>query len=224
MAKLILMRHGESEWNKLNQFTGWVDISLSPKGVEEALEGGRKIQDIPIDVIFMSSLIRSHLTAMLAMSVHSEGKVPLVIHDGDGKLEEWAKIYSEEAKSTCVPVYRAWELNERYYGELQGLNKAKMKEKYGEEQVQIWRRSYATPPPNGESLKMTAERTIPFFEETIVPFLEAGKNVFVSAHGNSLRSIIMDLDGLSEDEVVRLEIPTGDPIIYGYENGKYTKE
>lgn len=224
MSKLILMRHGESEWNKLNQFTGWVDIPLSPKGIEQALEGGRLIKDIPIDVILMSTLIRSHMTAMLAMSQHSSGKVPLILHPGEGKQEEWCRIYSEDAESKCIPTHRAWQLNERMYGELQGLNKDKTREKYGAEQVQQWRRSYSTCPPNGESLEKTAARTLPYFHETIVPFLEEGKNVFVSAHGNSLRSIIMFLDNLSHDEVLKLEVPLGLPIIYDFENGVFMKQ
>ena len=219
-----MMRHGESEWNKLNQFTGWVDISLSPKGIEEAVEGGKRIKDIPIDIIVMTTLIRSQLTAMLAMSQHSSGKVPVVLHPGEGKLEEWGKIYSKEAEENCIPCITCWELNERMYGELQGLNKAKTAERYGAEQVKIWRRSYDTSPPNGESLEMTAQRSIPYFEEKIVPLLQQGKNVFVSAHGNSMRSIIMDLDDLNKEEVVALEIPTGVPIIYDYQDGKFTKE
>lgn len=217
------MRHGESKWNKLNQFTGWVDIPLTQKGIKEAIEGGNIIKDIPVDVIFMSSLIRSQMTAMLAMSQHSEGKVPVVIHGEDKKLAQWGTIYSEDAKEQTIPCYVSWELNERMYGELQGYNKKRTAEKYGEEKVRIWRRSYSTPPPKGESLEMTAKRTIPYFENIIVPFLLDGKNVFVSAHGNSLRSIIMDLDHLDEEEVVALEIPTGKPIIYDFENGTYTK-
>lgn len=224
MSRLILMRHGESEWNKLNQFTGWVDVSLSKKGIEEAIEAGKEIKDIPIDVIFMSTLIRSQLTAMLAMSQHSEGKVPVVMHETDEKLKEWGKIYSDEAKEKTIPCFVSWEINERMYGELQGYNKKKTAEKFGADQVKVWRRSYSTPPPSGESLQMTAERTIPYFENTIVPFLREGQNVLVSAHGNSLRSIMMDLDALSEEEVVSLEIPTGKPIIYSYENGNFIRK
>lgn len=224
MTKLIMMRHGESKWNKLNLFTGWVDIPLSPKGIEEALEGGRKIRDIPIDVIVTTTLIRAQMTAMLAMSQHSSGKVPVVLHPGEGKLEEWGKIYGEEAKKSVIPVIRCWELNERMYGELQGLNKAETAEKFGAEQVKIWRRSYDVRPPNGESLELTAARSIPYFEDVVVPMLKEGKNVFISAHGNSLRSIIMVLDKLSHEEVLHLEIPTGLPIIYDYDNGKFTKE
>ena len=224
MNKLIMMRHGESEWNKLNQFTGWVDVSLSQKGIDEAIEGGKLIKDIPIDIIIMTTLVRSQLTAMLAMSQHSSGKVPVVLHPGEGKMEEWGKIYNEEAEKNSIPCITCWELNERMYGELQGYNKAKTAEKYGADQVQIWRRSYDTCPPNGESLELTAERSIPYFENTIIPLLEEGKNVFVSAHGNSLRAIIMVLDGLSKEEVLSLEIPTGAPIIYNYDKGKLIKE
>lgn len=224
MAKLILMRHGQSQWNLYNLFTGWVDIPLSLKGIEEALEGGRLIKDEPIDLIFTSSLIRAQMTAMLAMSVHHSGKVPVILHPGEGNLEQWAGIYSPETQSQTIPVVRAWQLNERMYGELQGVNKAEMIEKYGVEQVQIWRRSFDIPPPQGESLAMTAARSIPYFEETIVPYLEQDKNIFIAAHGNSLRSIIMKLDGLNAQEVVHLELATGHPIIYEFKEGQYFKQ
>lgn len=224
MALLIMMRHGQSEWNKHNQFTGWVDIPLSQKGIEEAIEAGKKIKNLPIDVIVMTTLIRSQMTAMLAMSQHASGKIPLILHEGEGKLEEWAKIYSPEAAAQCIPCIRCWELNERMYGSLQGLNKAQLAAQYGPDQVKIWRRSYNIAPPQGESLKLTAERSIPYFEQQIIPMLKEGKNVFISAHGNSLRAIIMDLEGLSEEEVVQLEIPTGEPILYTYRDGMFIKE
>ena len=220
MTLLILMRHGQSEWNKKNVFTGWVDIPLSEEGIQEAIEGGKAIADLPIDVIFTSTLIRAQMTGMLAMYQHHAGKIPVIQHQGEGRLQDWATNYGE---TETIPVYEAWELNERYYGELQGLNKDAMREKYGAEQVHIWRRSYATPPPNGEALKDTAERTLPYFHDKIIPALKAGQNAFVPAHGNSLRSIMMELDSLSEDEVVSLEIPTGVPIIYDYQDGKFTK-
>lgn len=217
-SKLILLRHGQSEWNRKNLFTGWVDIPLSSEGVEEALKAGREIADLPIDLIYVSSLIRAQMTAMLAMSVHKGGRVPLLPHLG--KLQEWAKIYNPHAEEMTIPVIAAWQLNERMYGELQGLNKQETKEKFGEEQVQIWRRSYDVAPPKGESLADTAARAIPYFEEHIVPRLAEGKNVFVSAHGNSLRSIIMKLDNLSKEQVVKLELATGVPVIYEYSSGK----
>lgn len=224
MVKLILMRHGQSQWNLYNLFTGWVDIPLSAVGVEEAFEGGRRIQNEPIDIIFTSTLIRAQMTAMLVMTIHHSGKVPVILHPGEGKLEEWGQIYSPLACSQTIPVIRAWELNERMYGQLQGVNKKELAEKYGTEQVQIWRRSFDVPPPEGESLEMTAARSIPYFEENIVPCLQRGQNVFVAAHGNSLRSIMMKLDSLSAQEVVRLELPTGLPVIYHYENGTFTKQ
>lgn len=223
MTKLILMRHGQSQWNLHNLFTGWVDIPLSLKGVEEALEGGKKIADIPIDIIFTSSLIRAQMTAMLVMNVHRSGKVPVILHPGEGKLEEWAQIYNPAAEAQTIPVIRAWELNERMYGELQGLNKAETAAKYGADQVQIWRRSFDVPPPNGESLEMTAARSIPYFENQVMPHLQAGRNVFIAAHGNSLRSIMMKLDNLTPDQVVNLELATGHPVVYDFDHGHFTK-
>lgn len=224
MSKLIMMRHGQSRWNELNLFTGWVDVPLSLKGIEEALEGGKKIKDIPIDVIFTSSLMRAQQTAMLAMLQHSSRKTPVIQHPGQGKLEDWGLIYSEAALKETIPVYCAWEINERMYGELQGLNKAETMEKFGKEQVQIWRRSYDVAPPGGESLEMTAARSIPYFKDQILPALKNGLNVFISAHGNSLRSIIMFLDNLSKEEVVRLELATGEPILYDYIDHQFFKQ
>lgn len=220
-SKLILLRHGQSEWNKLNLFTGWVDIPLSMKGIEEALEAGEKIAEIPIDVIYISSLMRAQMTAMIAMAGHKGGRIPQILHTGEGKLDEWAKIHNPKAAKTTIPVITAWELNERMYGDLQGLDKRETMDQYGEEQVHIWRRSFDTPPPNGECLADTAARSIPYFQEKIVPHLASGQNVFISAHGNSLRSIIMHLDNLSKEEVLKLELGTGVPIIYEYEGGEF---
>lgn len=223
MTTLILLRHGESQWNKLNLFTGWVDVPLSRNGVEEALKAGETIMDIPIHVIFTTPLIRAIMTAQLAMLSHHSGKIPVIQHPGEGKMEEWARIHSDDALDNTIPVIRAWELNERMYGALQGLNKAETAKKYGAEQVHIWRRSYDVPPPEGESLEMTAARSIPYFREKIVPYLKESKNVLVSAHGNSLRSIIMYLDGLNKEEVLSLELPTGQPIIYQYDQGSFDR-
>lgn len=224
MSLLIMMRHGESVWNKRNQFTGWVDVPLSEKGIEEALRGGHLIKDIPIDVIFTSTLIRAQMTLTLAMLHHSSGKTPRFMHsEGEGNLEKWGNIIAKTAEEECIPVYCAWQLNERMYGDLQGLNKAETAEKYGADQVKIWRRSFDVPPPNGESLEMTAQRTIPYFEDEIVPHLREGKNVFISAHGNSLRSIIMDIEGLDRDEIVNLEVATGEPLIYEFKRGSFNK-
>jgi len=163
------------------------------------------------------------MTAMLAMSVHEGEKVPCIIHS-EGKLKEWAEIYSKETKKDCVPVHVAWQLNERMYGELQGMNKDEMRKKFGADQVQIWRRSFDVPPPEGESLEMTAARSIPYFQEKILPLVNKGKNVLISAHGNSLRSIVMYLDKLTKEQVVNLEMATGAPVIYTFEAGNWHKD
>jgi 2,3-bisphosphoglycerate-dependent phosphoglycerate mutase len=223
MAKLILMRHGQSAWNAKNLFTGWVDIPLSKKGVQEAIDGGKKISSIPIDLIYTSTLVRAHMTLALAMLQHESGKIPVFQHRGQEKLDTWSQIYSDATKANTLPVIMAWELNERMYGELQGKNKAEMAEEYGAEQVHIWRRSFDTPPPEGESLSMTSERTLPYFKNEIVPALENGQNVFVCAHGNSLRAIVMHLDSLSKEEVLKLELPTGESLIYDFEDGRHER-
>lgn len=217
------MRHGQSVWNKKNLFTGWVDIPLNETGIKESMEGGKKIRNTPIDIVFTSTLIRSHMTLALSLLHHESGKIPVFQHEQGTKLDSWGQIYSEETRKETIPVYAAWELNERMYGRLQGLNKAETAKKYGDAQVQLWRRSYDTTPPEGESLEMTAQRTIPYFKKMIVPCLEKGQSVFVCAHGNSLRSIIMHLDHLTKEEVVNLEIATGDPIIYSFNKGIWKK-
>lgn len=218
---LILLRHGQSVWNKKNLFTGWVDIPMSEEGVKEAIAAGEKIKEIPIDVIFTSSLIRAQMTIPFALYHHKSGKIPVFVHPGQEKLDEWGQVYSEEAKKSLIPVFQAWELNERMYGRLQGLNKAETAKKFGEEQVHLWRRSFDIAPPEGESLAMTAARTLPYFKKHIVPRLEKGETVLISAHGNSLRSIVMYIENLSKEEVVALELPTGDPRIYSVKNGRY---
>ena len=222
-VKLILVRHGESEWNKLNLFTGWVDVPLSREGVEEALKAGEKIKNIPIDVIFTSSLIRAQMTLFLAMLGHESHRTPVLQHPA-GKMHDWAQNYNQKNLEMTIPVYYSWHLNERMYGELQGLNKQEVKEQYGEEQFKLWRRSYETSPPSGESLKMTSERTWPYFKEHILPFLKEGKNVFVAAHGNSLRAIVMHLENLSKESIVALEIPTGEPLIYTFDGTNFIKD
>lgn len=223
MSKLILMRHGQSQWNLMNYFTGWVDIPLTVKGVEEAFEAGRKIKNEPIDLIYTSTLARAQMTAFLAITQHHSGKVPVLQHPEDSQLAAWGQIYNPEAQKLTIPVIPAWELNERMYGELQGLNKQETIDKYGAHQVQLWRRSYDVAPPAGESLEMTAARTIPYFIDHILPKIHEGLNVFVCAHGNSLRAIIMYLDKLSKDEVLHLELPTGEPVLYHYINDTFRK-
>ena len=217
MSKLILIRHGESLWNKLNLFTGWVDVPLSERGIEEALKAGELLKEWKIDVVFTSELVRAIQTAMLIMSKNTSG-VPKIEHE-NGKMKDWGIVYGEHGKN-YVPVYKSWHLNERYYGKLQGFNKDEAKKIYGEERVLLWRRSYDIAPPGGESLKDTAERTVPYFKEKIMPELEKGKNVLVSAHGNSLRSIVMHIEKLTKEQVLKLNIPTGVPLVYEYSEGK----
>lgn len=219
MTQLVLIRHGESVWNKKNVFTGWVDVPLSTNGINEALKAGDQLSGIAFDVVYTSVQIRAIQTAMIALARNKSDKTPVIVHT-EGKMKEWTGIYSDEMKMNIIPVYRDWHLNERYYGELQGKNKAETAEAYGKEQVHLWRRSYDVPPPKGECLKDTAERTIPFFKDHILKDLNDGKNVLVSAHGNSLRSIVMYLENLSREEVLDLEIPTGSPILFGFNEGK----
>jgi 2,3-bisphosphoglycerate-dependent phosphoglycerate mutase len=187
MPDLILLRHGQSQWNLENKFTGWVDVPLSEKGIAEARAAGEKLRGRRIDHLFTSVLVRAIDTARIALEVAG--------------IDE-------------VPTSRDAALNERMYGDLQGLNKDDARARWGEEQVHQWRRSYDVSPPGGESLKDTADRVIPYWESAILPRLRDGENVLVAAHGNSLRALVMHLDGLSHDEVLRLEIPTGVPILY----------
>ena len=225
MSKLILMRHGQSMWNAAKLFTGWVDVPLTNVGIEEAIAGGKKIAHIDIDEVHVSTLIRAQMTAMLALAQHNGGKTPVFqypepeggtdsVSENEARMIEWAQIKGDAGSTDLLPVYVSWQLNERMYGDLQALNKDATRKKYGDEQVHIWRRSFDVPPPSGESLKLTAERTIPYLETTLIPALRSGNNVFVAAHGNSLRSIIMHIEGLSEEEVLSLEVPTGQPMAY----------
>jgi 2,3-bisphosphoglycerate-dependent phosphoglycerate mutase len=228
---LILMRHGQSMWNAANLFTGWVDVPLTQKGIDEALDCGRKIAHLPIDEVHTSALIRAQMTAMLALSQHQSGKTPIFQYEdsgestasNEGKMAAWAQMNEQADTSNILPVYASWKLNERMYGDLQGLNKQETRVRFGDDQVKIWRRSYDVPPPNGESLELTAKRTLPYFSASILSSIDNGKNVFVAAHGNSLRSIIMDLEGLSRDEILSLEVPTGVPLVYRREDGGWTR-
>ena len=192
MSILVLVRHGESQWNLENRFTGWVDVPLSPKGIEEAKRAGEKIkkEGIHFDRAYTSDLQRAQVTLSLIL---------------------------EALGQTSLPVIKDQALNQRHYGDLQGLNKAETAEKFGAAQVKIWRRSYDVAPPNGESLKDTAARTLPYFESKILSDLKQGKNVLVSAHGNSLRSIVMVLDKLSKEQVLELNLATGLPIVYQFD-------
>ena len=188
---LVLVRHGQSEWNAKNLFTGWKDPGLTPVGEKEAANAGSLIKDrnIKFSMMFTSALKRAQITGEMIL---------------------------EGIDQTHIEVVKNQALNERDYGDLAGLNKDDAKKEWGEEQVHIWRRSYEIPPPGGESLKNTAERVLPYFNSSILPKLLQGENILVAAHGNSLRSLVMQLDNLSKEEVVALEIPTGAPIIYSF--------
>jgi 2,3-bisphosphoglycerate-dependent phosphoglycerate mutase len=211
MYKLVLLRHGESTWNKENRFTGWTDVDLSPKGVEEARAAGRLLREggYRFDLAFTSVLKRAIRTLWMAL---------------------------EELDQMWLPVEKSWRLNERHYGGLQGLNKAEMAAKYGEQQVLVWRRSYDTPPPaldaqderyeakdpryagvevpRTECLKDTVARVIPYWSSAIAPAVRAGRRVLLAAHGNSMRALVKHLDGISDAEIVGLNIPTGVPLVY----------
>jgi len=197
LVTLVLIRHGQSLWNAENRFTGWTDIDLSKKGEKEAKEAGEKLENVAFDVVHTSALMRAQRTAEI--------------------------IIKHNKISKDIPTYKDERLNERHYGSLQGLNKTETAEKYGAEQVHIWRRSFDISPPDGESLKMTAERTLPYFKEDVLEHLNEGKNVLISAHGNSLRSIVMYIENISKEDIVKLEIQTGVPRTYEYENSTFTK-
>lgn len=220
MTLLILLRHGQSVWNQKNLFTGWVDIPLSQRGIQEALSAGEIIKNLPIDYIFTSTLVRSLMTALLAMTNHLSQKIPYIVHE---ERPDMSRIYSEKEAQQMIPLFQSSALNERMYGELQGKNKQEVAEQFGEEQVKLWRRSYRIAPPQGESLFDTGQRTLPYFQERILPLIQQGKNIFISAHGNSLRSLIMDLEKLTEEEVLSLELPTGKPIVYEWTEQQFTK-
>ncbi len=201
MSTVILIRHGESQWNLENRFTGWVDVALSAKGIEEAKAAAEKLKTYRFDMAFTSKLKRANDT--LAFILQASGQ-------------------------TGIPTEKDQALNERHYGALQGLNKEETAKKFGAEQVHIWRRSYDVPPPRdktelnpegmGESLKDTAARTLPYWEKKIFPQILAGKNIIVAAHGNSLRSIVMHLDHLTKEQVLDLNIPTGVPLLYVFDD------
>ena len=196
---LVLVRHGQSEWNAKNLFTGWKNPGLTETGVKEAISAGKLIKDekINFDTMYTSELIRAQLTGNTILEIINQSDIPII---------------------------KDIALNERNYGSLAGLNKDDARKKWGEEQVHIWRRSYDVPPPDGESLKNTAERVLPYFNKEILPKVVSGSNILIAAHGNSLRSLIMQLDELSKEEILNLEIPTGAPIKYMFDEHGKVKE
>ena len=194
---LVLVRHGQSEWNEKNLFTGWKNPTLTEQGVEEARKAGSKIKSINLDfdLHFTSELLRAQITGEIIQR----------------EIDQEIKTIKNIA------------LNERDYGDLSGLNKDEARKKWGEKQVHLWRRSYDTPPPGGESLKDTSDRVIPYFKKTIKPELEMKKNILITAHGNSLRALIKNIEDITATDIVKLEIATGEPIIYSFSNNKFKK-
>lgn len=190
MAKLVLLRHGESQWNLENRFTGWVDVPLSPKGEQEAKAAGEKLRGVRFARAYTSVLTRAIQTLDIVLGVIGQ---------------------------TNIPIEKNKALNERMYGELQGLNKTETAQKYGDQQVKIWRRSFDVRPPGGESLKDTAERVLPYWGEIIYPHIVRGDTILIAAHGNSLRALVMHLENLSKEAVLELNIPTGAPLLYEFD-------
>lgn len=187
MSTLIIFRHGQSVWNLENKFTGWVDVELTEKGVQEAKNAGEKLKPFTFDLAYASDLKRAQHTLKTALEVAGQANVPTTYHKA---------------------------LNERMYGDLQGLDKTETAKKFGEDQVKIWRRSYDIAPPNGESLKDTAARVIPYYQQEIEPKLKAGKNIVIAAHGNSLRALIMHLEQMTPEQILEFEIGTAVPRHY----------
>lgn len=194
MSYLVLVRHGQSEWNLENRFTGDVDVQLTEQGRKEARMTGEKLKTIRFNVAFTSALVRAQQTLRLIL---------------------------EEIGQTTIPIYQSSALNERRYGDLQGLNKAEIAEKYGETQVHLWRRSFDVRPPGGESLKDTQERVIPYYEEHIEPLLKKQNNVLIVAHGNSLRALLMHIEKISANAISQIDIPTGVPRLYEFDNNSF---
>ena len=197
-SKLVLVRHGQSEWNAKNLFTGWKDPKLTDLGIQEAIKAGDLLEtrNLKFDLMFTSDLFRA---------------------------QETGRLILEQMNQTDIQVIEDQSLNERNYGDLAGLNKDEAREKWGEEQVHIWRRSFDVPPPGGESLKNTAERVLPYFEREIMPKVKKSLNILVAAHGNSLRALVMHIENISSEEIVKLEIATGDPLTYEYSNGDFVR-
>ncbi len=215
MGTLILVRHGQSIWNLQNRFTGWVDVSLSQQGMKEAEQVGKMLAEQAIDVAYTSVLLRAQdsLYEILKHNLHCRQYVR--VHEKNRqRYEHFSPTAGDEAE---LKIFMSENLNERFYGDLQGLDKDRARQQFGSEQVHQWRRSYDIPPPNGESLHMTAQRTMPYFHQHIDPQLRAGKTVLISAHGNSLRAIIMHIEGMTPTQIINYELATGTPHIYQFD-------
>ena len=213
MSRLILVRHGQSQWNLENRFTGWMDVPLSKKGIDEAVSAGEKLRAVKFDSMYVSHMFRAIQTLHYILINSNDNRVPIIYHEEKSIRD---REHHTGDSNNEIPIYMSVDLAERYYGNLQGLNKQKTREKYGEEQVHLWRRSYDVNPPGGESLKDTCDRTTPFYKNYILKDLQEDKTVLVSAHGNSLRAITMHVEKISEQEIPKVEIPTGVPIAYTF--------
>jgi len=216
VSRLFLVRHGQSIWNLQNRFTGWVDVSLSRQGVIEAQQAAVMLTGEHFDVAFASTLLRAQdsLYEILRQNRHCAQYVR--VHEQNS---EWYEHFTPaEGDKNELKIYVSEKLNERYYGDLQGLNKDWAGQHFGVEQVHLWRRSYDIPPPNGESLQMTAARTLPYYHERIVPHLHNGESVLISAHGNSLRSIIMHIEQMTPQQIIDYELATGAPHQYTFDD------
>lgn len=221
MGYLILVRHGESRWNIANKFSGWVDIPLSEIGINEAIICAKELEGLRIDMAFTSKLARAQETLLIILS--QQDYTGIFLHKSK-KRKFWSLHKEKELDEYEIPIYSDNALNERYYGKLQGLNKADTMKKFGKEQVHLWRRSFDVKPPGGESLKDTIKRTVPYFKKNIMPKVRAGMNIIVVAHGNSLRAIIKSIENISNEDIPNLELPTGKPIIYAHRYGHMIKQ
>ncbi len=209
-ATLVLIRHGQSVWNAENRFTGWVDVPLAPKGWQEAEQAGRYLADTRFDVAFTSHLQRAICTLQMVLRFNTASCTPIFL-PADGTVPR--ESYRPGSNELPVHIHHT-ELAERHYGDLQGLNKDEVLAEHGPDQFKIWRRGFDTPPPNGESLKDTCARVVPFFQTAIEPLLRQDQSVLIAAHGNSLRALTKHLENISDEKIVAVEIPTGTPIIY----------
>ncbi|MEM4637907.1 MAG: 2,3-bisphosphoglycerate-dependent phosphoglycerate mutase [Candidatus Woesearchaeota archaeon] len=214
MSKLILLRHGESIWNKENRFTGWVDIGLSEKGKQEAITAGKKLENYFFDKIYVSHLIRAVQTLNLILENIKDKRTAVIKHEDDKEIKS-KESYKEKNE---LIIYQTKALAERHYGKLQGLNKEETAKKYGKEKVHLWRRSYKIKPPGGESLEDTLKRVIPYWNKKIKKDLINNKTILIVAHGNSLRAIVKYLEKISEKDIPNYEIPTGIPIEYTFDS------
>jgi len=220
MAKLFLLRHLKSQWNLENRFGGWTGNPLSKEGIEQGKEIAEKLKNEKIDLIYTSVLIRNQET-VLRIFEYMADKYPIFIYLDRGKMQKWGNF--TDLNNRDVTTYVTEALNERYYGELQGLNKEETIKKYGEENVRLWRRSFDVAPPGGETLKQVYKRAVPFFKKYIEKDLKEGKNILVVASHNSLRAVVKYLEEISDKNIADLELPFGALIKYDFDGKKYTK-